>query len=99
MSSKRKAKLTSFEWKVLRAALRIPFGQTRSYQWVARMIGKPKAVRAVGQALKKNPFPLMIPCHRVIRENGFLGGYAGGIKIKENLLQLEKEITKKLQSR
>lgn len=87
-------KLTRFEWKVLSAATKIPIGETRSYQWIARTIGKPKAVRAVGQALKKNPYPVIIPCHRVIRGDGSLGGYQGknGNKKKELLLRLEKEI-------
>ena len=90
----KKKSLTFFEWKVLKAALQIPLGQTRSYRWVAQKIGRPNAVRAVGQALKKNPFPLIIPCHRVIKESGQLGGYsaAGGTKRKERLLTLEKEI-------
>ncbi len=99
MSSKKKDELTSFEWKVLRTTAGIPLGQTRSYKWVAKAIGKPKAVRAVGQALNKNPFAPLIPCHRVIRENGALGGYAGGAKRKKELLQLEKEIVQKLRQR
>ena len=94
MSLRNRYYLTDFEWDVLRVTLKIPIGQTRSYQWVAKAIGRPKAVRAVGQALKKNPFPLIIPCHRVIRADGVLGGYAGGEKKKEQLLQLEKGIAK-----
>jgi methylated-DNA-[protein]-cysteine S-methyltransferase len=69
--------LTKFELAVLRATLEIPFGETRTYAWVARRIGKPKAVRAVGSALRNNPWPLIIPCHRVIRSDGSLGLYAG----------------------
>ena len=86
--------LTKFEWEVLNVTLQIPIGETRSYRWVARAIGRPKAVRAVGQALKKNPYAPVIPCHRVVREDGSLGGYQGksGIKKKERLLRLEKEI-------
>ena len=91
----KETKLTPFQWKVLATTTRIPLGQTRSYKWVAKAIGKPKALRAVGQALKKNPFPLIIPCHRVIQENGSLGGYAGGKKKKEALLRLEKEIARR----
>lgn len=94
--SSRKIKLTSFEWKVLKAASQIPIGQTRSYKWVAETIGHPKAVRAVGQALNKNPFPIVIPCHRVIKEDGSLGGYAQGVAQKRKLLRLEKEITQKI---
>ena len=88
-----KTKLTNFEWQVLKATTCIPLGETRSYQWVARAVGSPKAVRAVGQALKNNPFPLIIPCHRVIRGDGSLGGYSGGgAKRKESLLLIEKYI-------
>ena len=89
-----RTKITDFEWQVLTAASSIPLGETRTYQWVARAIGRPKAVRAVGQALKKNPFLLIVPCHRVIRTDGKLGGYAGagGIRTKKYLLDLEKEI-------
>jgi len=85
--------LTCFEWEVLSATLKIPFGQTRTYQWVAEKIGRPKAVRAVGQALRKNPYPLTIPCHRVIRCDGSLGAYAGKYDSKKkDLLNKEKEI-------
>lgn len=94
-----KKNLTSFEWKVLKATLQIPFGETRSYQWVAKKIGKPKAVRAVGQALKKNPYPIMIPCHRVIKSDGSLGGYAGQYTPrKKELLRKEKEILARINS-
>lgn len=93
MSNKSKIKLTEFQWKVLAAAATIPLGETRSYQWVAKQIGSPKAVRAVGQALKRNPYPLIIPCHRVIHENGSLGGYAGRYdKRKAKLLEKEQKI-------
>ena len=74
---RKKEQLTAFEWSVLKATLEIPFGQTRTYAWVARRIRRPKAVRAVGQALRKNPYPLLIPCHRVIKSDGSLGKYAG----------------------
>ena len=85
--------LTVFEWEVLAATLKIPLGETRTYQWIAQQIGRPKAVRAVGQALRKNPYPVIVPCHRVIRSDGTLGGYAGKYdQRKERLLQKEKEI-------
>ena len=88
-------KLTEFEWKVLKATLKIPLGQTRSYRWVAKAIGSPQAVRAVGQALKKNPYPLIIPCHRVIRSDGTPGGYAGRYSSKKGqLLAQEKKIAR-----
>ena len=94
MKNPNKIKLTPFQCKVLKVTSQIPIGQTRSYQWVAKKVGNPKAVRAVGQALKKNPYPVIIPCHRVVRRDGSLGGYQGkkGIKKKEQLLRLEKEI-------
>ena len=91
--------MTQFEWKVLEAALTIPFGQTRSYQWVARKIGQPKAMRAVGQALRKNPYPIAIPCHRVIRSDGTPGGYAGRIgPQKGRLLALEQAVLRRLRN-
>ncbi|MCK5534328.1 MGMT family protein [bacterium] len=73
-------------WAVTAA---IPSGQVRSYQWVANKIGNPRSVRAVGQALSKNPFPIIIPCHRVICKNGKLGGFSRGVKKKESLLKRE----------
>ncbi len=92
-----KKSLTSFEWKVLNATLSIPFGQTRSYKWIAQKVGSPKAVRAVGQALRKNPYPLIIPCHRVIKSDGSLGGYVGTkTSRKKKLLQKEKNILAQL---
>mgnify|MGYP001597086782 FL=1 len=95
--------LTKFQWKVLSATSTIPLGETRSYQWVAREIGSPKAVRAVGQALRRNPYPVIIPCHRVIHVNGSLGGYAGRFgKRKAQLLNKERaiaaEMTKSVES-
>lgn len=84
--------ITNFQRKVYKAVLKIPLGCVRSYSWVAKEIGKPKAVRAVGSALKKNPFAPIIPCHRVIKSDGSLGGYSGGMKKKIRLLKLEKEI-------
>jgi len=80
----------TFQEKVLRAVLQIPLGELRSYAWVARKIGQPRAARAVGQALKKNPYPLIIPCHRVVNSDGTPGGYVGGKKIKAGLIKLEK---------
>ena len=82
-------KFTPFEQKVYKAILKIPRGETRSYQWVAEKIGHPKAARAVGNALHKNPYTIIIPCHRVIRKNGTLGGYAHGLKMKKELLAKE----------
>src|ERR1051326_8427868 len=70
--------LTEFEQAVLRKAREIPYGQVRPYSWVAREIGHPAAVRAVGTALANNPIPYFIPCHRVVRADGVIGNYGGG---------------------
>jgi O-6-methylguanine DNA methyltransferase len=88
--------LTSFQLKVLKQVLRIPLGQVRSYKWIAKKIGRPKAVRAVGTALRKNPFPVIIPCHRIIKSDGRLGGYSRGVHKKKMLLKLEQELAKLL---
>ncbi|MFC1903758.1 methylated-DNA--[protein]-cysteine S-methyltransferase [Chloroflexota bacterium] len=80
---------TSFQRAVWETTRLIPYGETRSYAWVAEQIEQPKAVRAVGQALGRNPLPIIIPCHRVLTSDGQLGGFTGGIKMKEKLLQLE----------
>jgi methylated-DNA-[protein]-cysteine S-methyltransferase len=74
---------------VLRATSRIPFGKTSTYSEIADRIGRPRAARAVGNALGSNPIPIVIPCHRVLRAGGALGGYGGGIERKQVLLGLE----------
>lgn len=81
---------TPFQKKVWSALTKIPYGETRSYQDVARAIGHPKAFRAVGNANGNNPIPLIIPCHRVIESNGGLGGFGHGLKVKKELLDFEK---------
>jgi O-6-methylguanine DNA methyltransferase len=81
--------LSDFEAAVLRAAATIPRGQTRPYAWIARQAGSPKAVRAVGSALGRNPVPLLIPCHRVTRSDGSVGEYVFGADAKERLLRAE----------
>ena len=93
-------KLTTFQWEVLAATMMIPHGETRTYQWIAREIGRPKAARAVGQALRINPYAPVIPCHRVIRTDGSLGGYQGksGLAKKTLLLKIEKETASYLNS-
>jgi methylated-DNA-[protein]-cysteine S-methyltransferase len=83
---------TNFQKKVWEVVKTIPYGQTRTYKWVAEKIGNPKAFRAVGQALKKNPLPGIIPCHRVIRSDGKLGGFSKGSKEKERLLKSENAL-------
>jgi len=80
----------AFQRKVLAAAREIPFGEARPYAWVARRIGQPRAVRAVGTALGRNPVPVIVPCHRVLRSDGGLGGYIFGLDVKERLLQIER---------
>ncbi|HET8641504.1 MAG TPA: methylated-DNA--[protein]-cysteine S-methyltransferase [Pseudonocardiaceae bacterium] len=81
--------LSAFEREVLVATLRIPRGQTRPYAWVAGEIGRPRAVRAVGTALGRNPVPVLIPCHRVTRSDGDPGQYVFGAELKEALLRAE----------
>ena len=80
---------TNFQHIVWKTARLIPYGETRSYVWVAQQIGKPRAARAVGQALGRNPLPIIIPCHRVLGSNGRLTGFGGGVDMKRNLLSLE----------
>ena len=80
---------TPFEERVYAVVRRIPRGQTRSYRWVAERLGNPGFARAVGQALKRNPDSQRTPCHRVIRSDGSLGGYAWGPSKKRRLLQRE----------
>lgn len=80
---------TPFQKAVWRQLQAIPYGQVRSYKDIAKAIGAPKAVRAVGGANNKNPVPIIVPCHRVIGSNGSLVGYGGGLHIKEKLLALE----------
>ena len=80
---------TEFQIKVWKALTEIPYGETRSYKDIAISIGNEKACRAVGMANNKNPIPIIIPCHRVIGANKKLVGYAGGLDLKERLLDLE----------
>jgi len=81
--------LTEFEKAVYKAILRIPRGEVRPYKWVARKIGKPGSARAVGNALNKNPYAPLVPCHRVIRSDGTIGGFAKGSAEKRRLLIAE----------
>jgi methylated-DNA-[protein]-cysteine S-methyltransferase len=80
---------TEFQKTVWRALLTIPFGETRTYAQIARQIGRPKAVRAVGAANGRNPLSIVAPCHRVIGSSGELTGFAGGLDVKAQLLRLE----------
>ncbi len=77
-----------FRRRVWQAARAIPWGETRSYGWLAARAGQPRAARAVGQAMAHNPVPIVVPCHRVVAANG-LGGFSGGLDVKRRLLALE----------
>ena len=81
---------TPFQQQVWQALLRIPAGETRSYGWVAAAIGRPKAARAVGQAVGANHINIIVPCHRVVGSDGSLTGYGGGLPLKQRLLDLER---------
>ena len=83
---------TGFQRDVWEATARIPYGQLRSYGWIAAEIGRPRAARAVGSALGANLLPIIIPCHRVIRSDGSLGGFSAGLHLKERLIELEKAV-------
>jgi methylated-DNA-[protein]-cysteine S-methyltransferase len=85
---------TPFQRRVWDATRLIPYGETRSYRWVARQAESPGAARAVGQALGRNPLPVVIPCHRVIAGDGGLGGFGGGLAMKRQLLGMESAGTR-----
>lgn len=80
---------TDFERLVWNALKEVPYGETKTYKWMAEKIGKPRAFRAVGQALGKNPLAIIFPCHRIIESDGSLGGYSSGTDIKRRLLEIE----------
>lgn len=82
---------TGFHQAVWEETRAIPYGESRSYTWVAEQVGKPGAARAVGQAMAKNPVPLVVPCHRVIASGGGLGGYGGDLELKRYLLEMESK--------
>jgi len=83
---------TPFQLDVWRELLRIPYGETRSYAQIAKAIGRPAAIRAVGAANGANPIPIIVPCHRVIGSNGSLTGFGGGIDVKRWLLDFEANL-------
>jgi O-6-methylguanine DNA methyltransferase len=83
------SRATPFQRRVWNATRRIPRGQTRSYWWVAVRAGSPRAARAVGQAMGAHPMPLVVPCHRVLRTGGGIGGFGGGLELKRELLKVE----------
>jgi methylated-DNA-[protein]-cysteine S-methyltransferase len=80
---------TEFQKRVWFSCRSIPYSQTRSYAWIAAQIGNPGAARAVGNALGKNPVPIIVPCHRVLAADGGIGGFSGGLEAKRSLLKLE----------
>jgi len=80
---------TDFRGQVLRELARVPYGETTTYRELAGKVGNPKAVRAIGGACANNPLPLLVPCHRVLRADGGLGGYRGSSETKRFLLELE----------
>ena len=86
--------LTEFQREVFEVTSRIPLGETMTYGQLADKIGRPNAARAVGQAMGKNPFPLIIPCHRVVGSKG-IGGYSSGVELKRKVLDIEREICQK----
>ena len=93
-------KVSKFQETVLRAARRIPFGKTVSYSMLAKMAGFPCAVRATATVMRKNHFPIIIPCHRVIRKDGSIGAYGGdwegeGAALKRTLIKMEKDALNK----
>jgi methylated-DNA-[protein]-cysteine S-methyltransferase len=87
--------LTPFEQAALKAAAQIPPGQVRSYAWVAQTIGRPKAARAVGQVMARNPLPLFFPCHRVVDSSGDLHNYGYGLEMKARLLTMEGYVVRR----
>ena len=86
--------LPPFTRAVLRITSQIPYGDVRTYQWVAKRLGKPGASRAVGNALARNPIPFVIPCHRVVRSDGTPGGFSLGLSWKKKLQGLERSLSK-----
>jgi O-6-methylguanine DNA methyltransferase len=84
------SRVPAFERSALEVAARIPYGEVRSYRWIAEQLGQPEAARAVGNAMAGNPIPIIVPCHRVVRSDGTLGGYSFGLVRKETFLALER---------
>ena len=80
---------TEFQKKVWKALQKIPFGRITTYGDLAKKVGAPKGARAVGSAMGKNPLPILVPCHRVLAQGGKIGGFSGGIALKEKLLSIE----------
>ncbi len=83
---------TVFRRRVWEVARTVPYGETRSYKWLAGQAGSPRAYRAAGSTMAENPFPLVVPCHRIIASDGSLGGFGGGLDLKKALLALEQAV-------
>lgn len=81
--------IAGFRRAVLEETMRIPAGETRTYGWLARKVGRPRAARAVGRVMATNPFPIVVPCHRVVGSDGSLRGYGAGLPVKAELLRIE----------
>ncbi|MEA2584044.1 MAG: methylated-DNA-[protein]-cysteine S-methyltransferase, partial [Thermomicrobiales bacterium] len=81
--------VSPFTRSVLTATAEVPYGRLSTYRDIAQQVGRPSATRAVGNALGRNPIPVIVPCHRIVRSDASLGGYTGGLEIKERLLSLE----------
>eukprot|EP00362_Geleiidae_sp_MMETSP1317_P000355 CAMPEP_0201281506 /NCGR_PEP_ID=MMETSP1317-20130820/3035_1 /ASSEMBLY_ACC=CAM_ASM_000770 /TAXON_ID=187299 /ORGANISM="Undescribed Undescribed, Strain Undescribed" /LENGTH=89 /DNA_ID=CAMNT_0047591481 /DNA_START=265 /DNA_END=534 /DNA_ORIENTATION=- len=88
--------MTLFERTVLYATADIQFGQVQTYKDIAEAVGSPKAYRAVGNSLAKNPFPIIIPCHRIIKSNGSIGNFVGGTDMKGKMIALEDKVAPNL---
>jgi O-6-methylguanine DNA methyltransferase len=94
-----KRRMSEFTRKVYRVVLGIPLGEVRTYKWVAAKAGNPLASRAVGQIMRRNPYPLIIPCHRVVACDNKPGGYSGGVSTKMKILEVERQIRSCLENR
>lgn len=81
---------TDFQQSIWQELLKVPFGESSSYSILAETVGRPQATRAVGTAVGKNPIPIIVPCHRILRKDGGIGGYAGGFPLKYRLLEIEE---------
>ena len=82
-------RVAPFHEEVLHELARVPYGHTDTYGHLASLVGRPKAARAIGTVMNRNPIPIILPCHRIVGANGALTGYAGGLEVKRHLLQLE----------
>ncbi len=82
--------LSEWQRRACEAMLEIPVGEVRTYRWLAEALGKPRAARAAGMACARNPLPVIVPCHRIVASSGNLGGFAGGLELKQKMLDIER---------